>query len=48
MLSFNINDLDANIIETRNFITTREIIIDGNWLLTNMNSEVPYQKTFRE
>jgi hypothetical protein len=30
MLSFNINDLDANIIETRNFITTREIIIDAN------------------
>ena len=48
MLSFNIDALDVTIIETRNFFTIRKIIIDGNWLLTNVDSEIPYQKTFRE
>ena len=44
MLSFNINVLDVTIMEARNFITAREMITDGNWLLTTMNGEARYQK----
>jgi 4-amino-4-deoxy-L-arabinose transferase-like glycosyltransferase len=31
-------------MEARNFITAREMLIDGNWLLTTMNGEPRYQK----
>ncbi len=31
-------------MEARNFITAREMITDGNWLLTTMNGEPRYQK----
>jgi 4-amino-4-deoxy-L-arabinose transferase-like glycosyltransferase len=44
MLSFNIDVLDITIMEARNFITAREMITDGNWLLTTMNGEARYQK----
>lgn len=44
MLSININVLDVSIMEARNFITAREMITDGNWLLTTMNGEARYQK----
>jgi len=44
MLSFNIDVLDVTIMEARNFITAREMITDGNWLLTTMNGEARYQK----
>ena len=33
-----------NIMEARNFITAREMIVDGNWLLTTINGEPRYQK----
>ena len=44
MLSINIDVLDITIMEARNFITAREMITDGNWLLTTMNGEARYQK----
>ncbi|MBN4070715.1 glycosyltransferase family 39 protein [Olleya sp. AH-315-F22] len=44
MLSINIDVLDVTIMEARNFITAREMITDGNWLLTTMNGEARYQK----
>ncbi len=36
--------LDVTIMEARNFITAREMITDGNWLLTTMNGEARYEK----
>lgn len=36
--------LIINIMEARNFITAREMIVDGNWLLTTINGEPRYQK----
>ncbi|HLT48834.1 MAG TPA: glycosyltransferase family 39 protein, partial [Aequorivita sp.] len=33
-----------NIMEARNFITAREMLHDGNWLLTTINGEPRYQK----
>ncbi len=44
MLSINIDVLDVTIMEARNFITAREMITDGNWLLTTMNGEARFQK----
>lgn len=39
--------LDAlwvNIMEARNFVTAREMLLDSNWLLTTLNGEPRYQK----
>ncbi len=36
--------LEITIMEARNFITAREILTDGNWILTTMNGEARYQK----
>lgn len=36
--------MDITIMEARNFITAREMLTDGNWLLTTMNGEPRYQK----
>lgn len=44
MLGFSIQYLDVTIMEARNFITAREMLEDGNWLLTTMNGEPRYQK----
>ena len=44
MLCINIDVIDVTIMEARNFITAREMIDDGNWLLTTMNGEPRYQK----
>ena len=44
MLGFSIQYLDVTIMEARNFITAREMLDDGNWLLTTMNGEPRYQK----
>jgi len=44
MLGINIDILDVTIMEARNFITAREMLTDGNWLLTTMNGEARYQK----
>ena len=44
MFVFNMDILEVTIMEARNFITAREILNDGNWLLTTMNGEPRYQK----
>jgi len=36
--------LYVNIMEARNFTTAREMLNDGNWLLTTFNGEPRYQK----
>ena len=40
----NLNSLPVNIMEARNFITAREMLNDGHWLLTTINGEPRYQK----
>lgn len=40
----NLDALYVNIMEARNFITAREMLTDGNWLLTTLNGEPRYQK----
>ncbi len=40
----NLDALYVNIMEARNFITAREMIQDGNWILTTLNAEPRYQK----
>ncbi|WP_298263267.1 glycosyltransferase [uncultured Lutibacter sp.] len=44
MLLIHLNILNVTIMEARNFITSREMINDGNWFLTTMNGEARYQK----
>ena len=41
---FHMNVLPITIMEARNFITAREMLDDGNWLLTTMNGIARYQK----
>jgi 4-amino-4-deoxy-L-arabinose transferase-like glycosyltransferase len=40
----NLDAMYVNIMEARNFITAREMLHDGNWLLTTLNGEARYQK----
>lgn len=40
----NLDALFVNIMEARNFTTAREMLQDGNWLLTTLNGEARYQK----
>ena len=40
----NLDALPINIMEARNFTTAREMLNDGNWLLTTLNGEARYQK----
>ncbi len=40
----NLEAIFVNIMEARNFITAREMINDGHWLLTTMNGEPRYAK----
>lgn len=44
LLVIHIDVLPVSIMEARNFITAREMIDDGNWLLTTMNGEARYEK----
>ena len=44
LLVMHIDVLPVSIMEARNFITAREMIDDGNWLLTTMNGEARYEK----
>ncbi|MGJ8594065.1 MAG: ArnT family glycosyltransferase [Aquaticitalea sp.] len=44
MLAFSIDSVPVSIMEARNFVTAREMITDGNWLLTTMNGEARYEK----
>ncbi len=41
---FNLDLLPVNIMEARNFVTAREMVEDGNWVLTTMNGEPRYEK----
>ena len=36
--------LEVTIMEARNFISAREMLTDGHWILTTMNGEARYQK----
>lgn len=38
------NSLMVTIMEARNFITAREMLDDGNWILTTLNGEPRYEK----
>ncbi|MCX7547571.1 glycosyltransferase [Xanthomarina sp. F1114] len=40
----NLDVINVTIMEARNFITAREMVQDGNWLLTTMNGEARYEK----
>lgn len=44
MLLPNLDIIQTSIMEARNFITAREMVNDGHWLLTTMNGEPRYQK----
>jgi len=44
MLAFSLDSIPVSIMEARNFVTAREMITDGNWLLTTMNGEARYEK----
>ena len=41
---FHLGVIPVSIMEARNFITAREMVIDGNWLLTTMNELPRYEK----
>tara|TARA_R110002049_G_scaffold70983_5_gene183114 strand:- start:3628 stop:5268 length:1641 start_codon:yes stop_codon:yes gene_type:complete len=41
---FHLNVIPVTIMEARNFITSREMISDGHWLLTTMNDLPRYEK----
>ena len=40
----NLDVIYVNIMEARNFITAREMVKEGNWLLTTMNAQPRYEK----
>jgi len=44
MLIPHLDLLPVSIMEARDFVTAREMITDGNWLLTTMNGEARYEK----
>ncbi|WP_353777964.1 glycosyltransferase [Winogradskyella sp. 3972H.M.0a.05] len=44
MLGVSFQFLEVTIMEARNFITAREMISDGNWVMTTMNGGPRYQK----
>lgn len=41
---FHLEVVPVTIMEARNFITAREMVVDGNWLLTTMNDLPRYEK----
>lgn len=40
----NLFTIEVSIMEARNFITAREMLSDGNWILTTLNGQARYQK----
>ena len=40
----NLDVIYVNIMEARNFVTAREMLYKGNWLLTTMNDFPRYEK----
>lgn len=41
---FNLSIPEADIMEARNFITAREMVSDGNWLIPTMNGNIRIEK----
>lgn len=44
LFCFHLNVFPVKIMEARNFVTAREMVIDGNWLLTTLNGQPRYEK----
>jgi len=44
IFTVNINHVDITIMEARNFVTAREMLVDNNWLMPTFNGEPRYQK----
>ena len=44
IFTVNINLVDITIMEARNFVTAREMLLDNNWLMPTFNGEPRYQK----
>ncbi|TYB80191.1 phospholipid carrier-dependent glycosyltransferase [Bizionia saleffrena] len=44
MLLPQLDAIQVSIMEARNFVTAREMVLNDNWLLTTMNGEPRYQK----
>lgn len=44
ILGINLGSMPVNIMEARNFITAREMVQDGHWILTTLNGEPRYEK----
>jgi 4-amino-4-deoxy-L-arabinose transferase-like glycosyltransferase len=44
ILGINLGVMPVNIMEARNFITAREMVQDGHWILTTLNGEPRYEK----
>ena len=44
MLGFTLWLMPVSIMEARNFITAREMLMDDHWFLTTMNGEARYEK----
>ncbi|MGB2683418.1 MAG: glycosyltransferase, partial [Olleya sp.] len=42
MLLPNLETIQVTIMEARNFITAREMLLDDHWILTTMNGEARY------
>src|SRR5690606_23005939 len=41
---FHLEVVPVTIMEARNFITAREMVVDGNWVLTTLNDTPRYEK----
>ena len=44
VFTINLNYIDITIMEARNFVTAREMLIDNNWFMPTFNGEPRYQK----
>ena len=44
IFTVNINLVDITIMEARNFVTAREMLLENNWLMPTFNGEPRYQK----
>ena len=44
LFCLHLNIFPVKIMEARNFVTAREMVSDGHWLLTTLNGEPRYEK----
>jgi len=44
VFTINLSYIDITIMEARNFVTAREIVLENNWLMPTFNGEPRYQK----